>query len=317
MYVLIYPPAGGWKIGYNYLQAEWTKQNDPSSRVEDWSGIYFEGRSAYNGYFSNSDANNNWKYDFAVNENITIKLYVRDSSYNSIDANITSVQYAYSGTSCWSDWCRTYTTATFSPTSTTNGNALLRIQVPSANWSRGNYYIKASISGSSGTATITDGNIRVKDMVAPNITISSPVNNISYSNNNLSFSATTNENSQCNLYIVNYDNFYNWYCYNWNSTNSTTLSSQSLNACNTTKYSNYNGSVYYNEWVSNNYKSTWNGSYSTWGSGSYVTTGTTSHSYLFNTTDWPAQYYGLQVWCYDDDWNYVSERAAFKVNNTA
>ncbi|MBI4158912.1 hypothetical protein HY500_01490 [Candidatus Woesearchaeota archaeon] len=317
--VIISPPSGGWKVGYNYLQAEWTKQNDSTSKIEDWSGVYFEGRSAYNGYFSNTNVNGDYKHDFVVNENITIRLYVRDSNYNAVDANITGVQYAYSGSSCWNEWCRTYTTATYSPTTTTNGSAILRIQVPSTNWSRGDYYIKATISGSSGTATITDGNVRVKDLVGPNITISAPVNNATYTNTSLSFSATTNENSLCSLSVYNYDIFHSWNCGTWNTTlsNSTGFSAQSLDACNTTKYSNYNGNIYYIEWVSNNYRSTYNGSYSTSTSGSFVTTGGTSHTYTFNTTDWKAQYYGLQIACYDDDWNYVLEKVAFKVNATS
>ncbi len=317
--VMISPPSGGWKIGYNYLQAEWGKQNSSTSKIEDWSGVYFEGRSAYNGYFSNYDANNNWKYTFPINENITITLYVRDQSYNAINVNITDVQYAYSGSSCWNEWCRTYTSATYSPTSTTNGNAVLRIQVPSTNWSKGYYYIKASISGSSGTATITDGNVYVKDTVAPTINITLPVINATYTGISLALAATTTENSQCSVSLASYDLFNLWYCGNWNATsvNSTASSTGILESCNTTKY-NYNGNSYYTEWVTSNYRSISNGTYYAAGyGGPYMASGGTSHTYTFNTTDWKAQHYGVWLWCYDTDGNYISERAAFKVNVTS
>jgi len=313
--ITIYAPSGGWRVGYNYIYSEWTKNNDAGVTIQDWGGIYFDGREAYNGYFSNYDNNWNWKYYFNVNENITIKLTVRNSSYNNVNVNITSVQYAYSGDNCWSDWCRTYTSATFSPTNTSNGETILKIQVPSSNWTRGYYDIKASVSGSYGTATITGGSVRVKDFAAPNITIITPVNNGTY-NTTLIFNATTNENAQCYLYLINYNNFNNWYCSGWNSTNSTTNSSmtqQSIGACNTTLY-NYTGNSYYTEWVSNGWRSTWDGNTYTWGYGTYLSTGGTRHTYTFNITNWTNQHYGIVVTCNDDDWNYITERVTFKAN---
>ncbi|MEK6848397.1 MAG: hypothetical protein AABX65_02080, partial [Nanoarchaeota archaeon] len=319
--VTIYPPASGWRVGYNYLYAVWTKQNSAASRVEDWSGIYIEGRAAYNGYFSNYDSNWNYKYYIAPNENITIRLNVRDSSYNAVDVNVTGVQYAYSGDSCWSEWCRTYTTPTWSlvggGVQTSSGAATITMQYPSTNWTKGYYYIKATISGSGGTATVTDGNVRVKEFTVPNITLSSPANNVTYTGTNLSFSATTSKNAQCSIYAVNYDNFNSWYCYNWNASGSN-ITQQKRDACNATKYS-YNGSSYYSMYVSNNYYSSYNGSYSTWqyGSSTGMTTGGMTHTFTINTTALPVQHYGMQVWCYDEDWNYASEVVAFKVNSTA
>src|SRR3989338_1549626 len=38
--VTIYTTSSGWKTGYNYINAEWTK-HDSTTRVEDWSSIYF------------------------------------------------------------------------------------------------------------------------------------------------------------------------------------------------------------------------------------------------------------------------------------
>lgn len=326
--VTVYAPSNGWKVGYNYIYAEWAT-SDGNTKVEDWSGIYFDGRESYNGWYDNYDINSYWKYYFSASENITIKLNVRDSSYSSVNVNITNVWYAYSGDNCWDEWCRTYTAASFSPTYTTSGSAILNIQVPSTNWTKGYYYIKASVSGGSGTATITGGSVRVKDMTPPNITaFSSPSINGTY-NGSLAFSITTSKESTCSVSVVNYDNFYSWYCWNWNS--NSTVSSQTLGSCNSTKYG-YNGSTYYYEYVYGDYHSLSDGSNysycSRYGSSvncygsdtgrtnTYLTTGGTSHSYTFNVSSWPNQNYGMSVWCYDTDWNYASSLSAFKINNS-
>ncbi len=324
--ITIYAPSDGWKIGYNYIQSVWTKDTDSSSVVQDYSGIYFDVREVYNGYFYNQDSNGNWKYDFASTENIQIGLSIRDFSYNAANVNVTAVYYSYSGENCWGEWCRSYTSATYSPSSI-NGNGIINITAPAGGWTRGYYSIKASVSGVNGTATITGGNVRIKDMTPPNMTITSPVNNATYniSNGTLSFRATTTENSQCYLNVVSYGNFYNWYCYNWNSTNSTTNatinSTQQEGACNSTRY-NYTGNSIYSDYVSNNYHSADFGSngnysycYSQGGGGNYCSgnstsrvntymiTGGTTHTYSFNVTEWTAQSYGLSLNCYDDDYN--------------
>jgi hypothetical protein len=314
--VVIYPPSGGWKNGYNYLYAEWTKTDDSSVSVSDWSGIYFDSRSYYSGYFSNSDSNGNYKYDFRENENLTIKLTLQDINNNLVDATISNVYYADSNDNCWSESCRSYSSASFSPTTTTSGTAILNIRVPSTNWTRGNYYIKATVSGVGGSATVTGGNLRVKDFIGPNVSISSPVINSTY-NKTFSFSATTTESSSCNLYFINYDNFYNWYCTSLNSSNSSNSSIPPglLNSCNRTYY-NLNGSSYYNEYLSSNYRSTYNGSLSNWWSGTFLTTGGASHSYSVNASEWFNQDYGLQVYCYDSDYNSGYAYAAFRINNT-
>ncbi|MDP2925325.1 MAG: hypothetical protein Q8N99_03060 [Nanoarchaeota archaeon] len=313
--VTIYPPSEGWRVGYNYLQAEWTKSDDRNALVQDWNGVYFDGRVYYNGYFSNSDVNGNWKYDFAANENLTIKLYIRDYNYNSANANITQVYYALSE-NCGSEWCRSYTNAAFSPNATTNGSVVLMIQAPNTGWTKGNYYIKATVSGAGGTATITDGTLRVKDFVSPNITINSPINNGTY-NNSISFNANTTKSSQCSILFYNYNNFYNWYCGGWNSTNSTngtSLSIQNLNACNITKY-NYSGSNYYTEYISSNYHSSYDGNNSFWASGTFLITGSLTHMYAINISNWTNQHYGMNIWCYDEDYNYGHSKVSFKVNN--
>ena len=338
--VTIYPSSlRGWRMGYNYLQAGWISSIDSDLQVQDSSGVYFEGKSVYNGYFSNYNSTGDYKYDFAQTDDIIIKLFVRDADYNSAGSvTITGVDYAYSGSSCWDDSCRTYSSATFSPTSTeeSDGSAVLTMTKPSGGWTRGIYAIRATVSGAGGETTITGGSVRVKDFTAPVITLTIPQNNVTY-NNSLTFSATTTEDAQCSIYIINYDNFYIWNCgafNSTNSTNSTNFTDQTIEACNFTKYG-YNGSDYHYDYVSSNYHSSYDGSNSTYcydSSGvqcysspaglntstlrTFLTTGTTSHTYILNTSEFPAQDYGMQMWCYDDDYNYVTELAAFKINNT-
>ncbi|MDO8563997.1 MAG: hypothetical protein Q7R87_03230 [Nanoarchaeota archaeon] len=315
--VTIYSPSGGWRVGYNYLSAEWGKQSS-NTKVEDYSGVYFEGRGIYNGYYTNADNNSNWKYNFAPNENITIKINVRDSSNNDINVNITNVQYAYSESGCSGEWCKTYSSATWGliggGVQTSSGGAIMTIK-PSSTWAKGYYYIKTSVSGSGGTADITGGELRVKDLTPPNITISSPINNQTINNTTFTFSATTTENSQCSLNTASYNTFNSWYCSGWNTTNGSSTT-QKVGACNTTLY-NYNGTKYYTVYLSNDYISINNGS-NYWSSSAStgLSTGGTSHSYTFNVSNFTAQHYGVNIYCYDSDFNYKTELVAIKINNS-
>jgi len=321
--VIIYPNSRGWRLGYNYLYGEWTKQDDSSSKIEDYSGVYVDGRSVYNGYFSGSDVNGNYRNAFTQTENITTKLYVRDSSYNAINANISSVQYAFSGENCWSEWCRTYTSATWSlvggGVQTSSGNAIIKLQYPDSGWSKGTYYIKATVSGSGGTATITDGYATIKDFTAPNVTISSPTNNQSVTTSTFLFNITTTENAQCSVNAINYDRFHGWYCGStWDASNASnsSLTAQKRGACNTTLYS-YNGTASYSDYLSSNYRSVSNDTTYSWSSGSTgFVTGGTAHSFTYNVTNWTAQDYGMSIYCYDVDYNSGSEIVAFNVNFT-
>lgn len=322
--VTISAPATGWKVGYNYLYAEWGDASNSAITVSDGSGIYFEGREYYNGVFDNVAANGYWKYDFAYNENLTIKLRVRDSDYISRDANITNVYYAYSGNNCYEEWCRSYTAASWGliggGIETSDGSAIISLAPPAGGWTNGNYAIKVEILGSGGAATIIGGTLRVKDFTGPNITVNSPLNNATFNDANFSVSLTTTESGQCYLTFVSYNSFYQSYCGMMNSTNSTNATdytSQTLNACNSTRYG-YNSSSYYNVYISSNYYSIWDGQNSTWSQGDTgMTTGGTSHTYTVNTTSWPNnQHYGLHAYCYDSDYNYGWEYAAFKVNRT-
>ena len=331
--ITVYAPSSGWRVGWNYIQSEWTKSDGSTLSVQDYSGISFEGRGGYSGSFSNTDSNGNWKSSFSQTENITIKLSVQKADYsNASGITVTSVQYSNTE-NCWTESCRAYTSATFSPSTIDSGGvAYLQIKAPSTNWSKGDYYIKAAVSGSEGTATITGGSARVKDFTSPNVTSIGLTNNATY-NTSISFSAVTSKNAQCSIYLANYGNFHSWSCSGWNSTssNSTNFTAQALGACNITKYA-YSGATYRTEYISNNYHSYYDGSNwtSCWTSGSsqycngqdsartntYMSTGGTSHTYSLNLTGLPAQHYGLSINCYDSDYNSGSALAAFKINNS-
>jgi len=322
--VTIYPPSGGWKVGYNYLYGTWTKEDDSSTNVEGGSGIYIEGKDPYTGSFLSSNVNGYWKYDFRNTENITIKINVTDINNAVADVSITNVYYGYSGGGCWEEWCRSYTASTWSlvegGTDTGgDGESIIQITPPAGEWSIGYVYIKADLSGASGTSTATGGMVNVRDYTGPNVTVVSPVNNQSITNSTLSFTFTTTENAQCSVYVANYDNFYPWYCGGWNNTNAsngTAIANQTIGACNITLYG-YNGTSYETTSVSEDYlytyvNSTWSSFYGSTG----LSTGGITHNYVFNVTNWTNQDYGTQIWCYDSDYNYGVGLVTFKLNRT-
>ncbi len=317
--ITIFPPSYGWKSGYNYIYSVWTNVNG-STRFEDYNGIYFQARDIYYGTFSNYDQNNSYKYNFAQDENLTIKVVVRDPDDNLANVNITKVEYSTN--------YYTYSDATYTTTNLSYGTHLITM-TNSGNWSLGYYYIRITVTGSEGSVLFSDtGNLRVKDMVAPTLNITYPINNVTYSNNSLIFNITLSENGICESTLYNYYNFYNSFCYNWNATNS---SNQTKEACNTTKY-NYSGNTYYYEWLSYHYHSLYsdNGSAYCYRSSScsgsndaliararVFTSGTssTSQSFTLNTTNWTEQNYGVYINCYDNDWNYGHELVTVAVNN--
>jgi hypothetical protein len=335
--VLIYPPTGGWREGYNYLYPAWTKENDGAFVVSDWSGIYFEGRPVYNGWFSNSDSNGYWRYSFNTNENITIKIYTRDSSNNPSNVVVNNVYYSFPGDSCWSEYCKTYTNASVwslvecGRNTGADGEAVINIQKPGSGWSYGYGYIKADITGASGSAVITGGSVRVMDPTPPNVTISAPAINSTINGRNFSVSLTTTENAECYINFQDYSNYHRSYC-SWfgnltNSTNSSSYASDLINSCNASKYGfNSTNTTYYYEYTSSNYISASSGAnYDYWyssGSTGFVTGGTTNHTYTFNTTNkvtgrnLSAQDYALFAYCYDSDYNYGRGFSAIRINRT-
>ena len=314
--VTVFPPSGGWKLGYNYIQSEW--KDSTGTAVKDWRGFNFNGQDAYNGYFTNSDENGNWKYYFEMNESLTTKLHLRDTSYNQATANVTGFEYAYSGTSCWSDSCRTYTTATYSivgndaDNTTISNSGVISVTAPSGGWARGRYSVRATVTGTAGSATIRNGQVQFKNFTKPTANITVPEMNETFIGTSFPFSATTSADVECYLYSQNFDDA--WWCNGWNSSNGS-ISSGLVDACNTTKYG-YNGSKYYTTYVSATYKSDWNYTDYTWGTGSFLSTGGRTHTYTFDTTNWPTQHYSIRLYCYDEDYNSAEDFVTFLVNTT-
>jgi len=322
--ITVYPPSGGWKIGYNYLNTEWNSVTSASAKVEDWSGIYIDGRQSYNGYFLNSDATINYKYDFNETENITIKLVIQNISYNNIGANLTNVWYAFSSGGCWDEACRSYTSATIQlvggGVAITPNGSIISISAPSGGWNKGSYYIKAAVSGSAGTGTITGGMVNIKDLAAPNISVWSPLINQTITTSNFTINFTTDEVASCSITLDSYTSFHGYRCGNWNVSNGTGIvDSAWVDSCNTTKY-NFTGSTYYNEYISKDYHSSYNYSHYWYKSGTTgLTTDSTSHFYVFNitnkisNTNLTAQDYGITMICFDSDWNMGSGFTAIKI----
>ncbi len=301
--VTIHVPAAGWTDGWHYPELSFTPPDDKSSKISAGS-IWFQVTQPYTGSFSNYDENNIWSYYTGFGANASVRVQAMDSNYVGRAVNITKVEYAESGSNCWSDYCRTYVNATWqiigsvpSLSSQINASgAVLRIITPSGNWQRGDHVVRINVAGPLGTSVLKSGYFWVKDNTAPNVTIASPVFNSTINASSFLFNATTTEDSTCSVSTVNYDNYYSWYC--GNGTN--TINPIYGFTCNNTLFS---GSSNYNRWIDK------------WSDSSFQTGGTT-HTYNFSTTGMAAQHYAVYSWCYDADWNNVFSATVFKVNTT-
>ena len=322
MVITINAPSSGWRVGGNYINGEWADSS--GNIIQDYSSIYINGLSSYNGWFDNSDSNGNWRYSFGGNDNVTLKLTVRNSSYSNIGVNITSIQYALYSNGCYSEWCASFSTATWSFVSggsgeqLTSGSGIIKLHKPSSGWEKGYYTVKATISGSAGTSSISGSNLfQVKDLTAANVTINSPTINQTITGRNFSFSATTTENAVCSISSIDYNAFYNWHGCAGASSNASNSSSTSLvSACNYTYYGFNNSTQYQTEYVYKDTYSFYNNSYSEWSYSSALSTGGTSHTYTMNVTKWRNQSYGIKVSCYDEDNNQGEAYTAINVQKS-
>lgn len=322
--VTIYAPSVGWKEGYNYFYTEWNKVSDASSKFSDWSGVNIDVKKPYSGNYDNVDSNGNWKNRFNENENLTIRVNIRHTNNSNANVSITDVQYSNAGNNCWSEWCKTYTSATWSlveggSDTGIDGKAIIHLRVPSGNWSNGEYSFKVSVSGVNGTASITGGNVRVINSILPNISLSSPSVNQSINQSTFSVNFTTNKAASCWLALRDYGNFNSSFC--GNATNSST--NNQVASCNVTLYGFSINTNYYYEFINDNYHSASTGVSYWWESGSTgLTTGGTTHSYIFNASNkvngqyLKDQDYSLQILCWDSDWNSASEHVAIRINLT-
>ncbi len=319
--VVIYPPTSGWKVGYNYLQASWKSAS--GNAVDDYSNIWFNGQEIYSGSWSNYNSSNMWQYYFSENVNLSIQLYVRDQNQNSVAVNVTNVEYAESSSNCWDEYCRVYRNADFriGTNAINNGtmsgsSALITLVKGTSNWSRGYIYIRATVRAINGTGpsvVVTGGSVYVKDMTPPTVNLTSPVVGQNVTTSAFAMNWTTSEEAQCYGYMLNFNNFKNWYCTSYyNIYHGLNLTA---NYCNS---SLFNGSSYYSESVSKDYWSYYNGSDWGWSSGATgFSTGGTTHSFMYNISHAKVnQDYGLQVYCYDNDWNTGYGWSVIRVNNT-
>ncbi len=314
--VTIYPPSSNWKDGYNYLQGTFIGSTGTS--VDEQSSIWFNSKDLYNGYWSNYNSSGQWQYNFAPNDNISLRLYVRDQNQNSISVNVTKIEYALSST-CWSEYCKTYTTASYlvgsgSNTNTSDSAAITIVKSSSSNWSKGSMTIRATVqatNGTGGTSLISGGYVYIKDLTPPTVNLTAPTTRQNITNSTLALNWTTTENAKCYVSLLNFQNHRNWYCLQ----SSYYPINTSADYCST---SLFNGTEYYYEYISTDYSSYSNGSNWNWGSQTTgLSTGGTTHNYQFNVSNLKAQDYGLYVNCYDDDWNAAYGWAAVHVNLSA
>ncbi|MBI2142819.1 hypothetical protein HYU20_00565, partial [Candidatus Woesearchaeota archaeon] len=297
--ITLVAPSGGWSAGWHYINLEFVAPGGGSKTQADGSA-WFNAVQAYDGYFNNVDEGGlSYKYYFGFNDNITIKIIVRNSNYVPQQVNITQVEMSEDGDSCWYEGCKAYGNYSYNVLNGSGGNEIkgngtIRILLNSSQWKRGQHSIKATVSGSAGTAVIKTGYVHVKDTAAINATIVSPENGQVINATTFLFNATTNKDARCYLTLVNYDQFSNWYCYSGNSGNASTK------GCNSTRF---NGSTAYYQGVSS----------PPWGS---MNTGGQVHHYNFNTEGWTNQDYGIKMWCNDADWNLAEATVAFTVNTS-
>ncbi|MBI3050858.1 hypothetical protein HYY74_00185 [Candidatus Woesearchaeota archaeon] len=328
--VTLIVPSGGWSEGWHSINLDFTSATDASARVDGGYAWFFV-TTPYSAYWYNENENASWQYYFGTQDNVTFRLQVMNSSYGCGNAfvNVSSVEVAASDNSCWSDYCRKWYSYNFtvfnqsaswisSTSISAPGNTIncterrgIRILNNGTPWTRGQYYIRVNVNGSQGSAVLKTGYYYVKDTAAPNATIHSPAFNATI-NGSLFFNATTTEAANCYVYLMNYDQFASYYCYSYqvssNSSNTTTqdTKTQEFRSCNNTAF---NGSNYYYAYATMWYN---------YGvdSGSF-TTGGTSHTVNFSISRLPAtQDYAIDIWCYDEDWNYVNRKVAFRVNMT-
>ena len=173
-------------------------------------------------------------------------------------------------------------------------------------------YIRATVTGPSGSVRISNGNVQIKDPTPPVINITTPRVSQNITKKWFYVNWTTSETASCNLYLYNYQQFRSSYCNNWGNSSSSML----IKSCNVTKHK-FNGSRYSSEYVSSNYRSwTLNNTYGWKSDSTGLSTGGTSHYYQFNVSEYLKQSYALHVTCNDEDWNMGSAYTAFRINFT-
>ncbi|MBI4177715.1 MAG: hypothetical protein HY516_05125 [Candidatus Aenigmarchaeota archaeon] len=303
--VTLHVPAGGWSEGWHYMDMEFTPPDDKSSRISSGS-TWFRVSQSYTGSFSNYDENNVWKYYIGFSENVSLRVQATDANYVGREVNITKVEYAESGSSCWSDYCRTYVDASWQvvnanpnkPNETSAAGSVVRIIAPSGGWQRGDHIVRVNVVGPLGSATLKSGYFWVKDTSGPNVTIASPLFNVTINVSSFLFNVTTTEDSTCSFNIVNYDSYNSWYCGGSNA--STVYNPLYSHTCNTTTFK---GSSYYSVYASR------------WSDSNFQTDGI-RHSFNFSTAGMPAQHYGAYLWCSDVDWNNIWAATVFVVNTS-
>ncbi len=306
--VTIHVPATGWSDGWHYPEMSFTPPDDKTSTISAGSA-WFRVTQSYTGSFSNYDENNIWNYYVGFDANASVRVQAMDSNYVNRAVNITKVEYAESGSSCWSDYCRTYVNAnweivnanTAKPNETNAQGSVVRIITPSGNWQRGEHVVRINVAGPLGTSILKSGYFWVKDNTAPNATIVSPIFNATINASSMLINVTTTEDSTCYFNVIGYDTYYAWMCGGGFIAQTNNSNSLYWPTCNNTTFS---GPSYYYS-----YMNRW--------SGSDLQSDGRRHSYTILTPSMPSQHYAVTTWCYDEDWNYAFASTVVKINTTS
>lgn len=297
--VTLIVPSGGWDETYNYLNLIFS---DGATTVE--SNTNFRAVQTYSGMWSNQNSTGAWSYNVDLTEDATVKLEVRDANNNAVNLTVYAVDYSPPSTNCWSESCRVYTSAAWSLSNggtLCNSTCFIRVTNPGI-WQKGQYTLRATVNGTLGNATIKDGYFYSKNLTAPTLNLSSPVQNITY-NRTFNFNATTSKTATCSINMYNQALYKSWFC-----------GSNVTGTCNSTLY---NGTTYYYKYAARDYSYISRNS-SGAGTSQYGTTGLntggTTHSYTLPSDTLASQYYVFGVWCYDEDWNGVNQYIPIYIN---
>lgn len=156
--LVISPPSGGWKSGYYIIKA-----------IANISGSLDTGESflmvkIYQGFGESVNPTTN-QQDFTVRatENVSIRINIFDVKLNAPAANLTVTLNKILSFDTFPPGELTYDkTAVSTGTTDNNGQALMKLSVPTNGWSDGNYLVNFDVSNGTVTDTV-QGFFQVKN----------------------------------------------------------------------------------------------------------------------------------------------------------
>lgn len=216
--VTIIPPSAGWSEGWMSLETEFTDSDDPTSTINPWNRIEFSVTQVIFGsnYPAKPEFNGGY-YDPALNENVTLRVWLYNSTGQSTTVEVTSVQISERDPSCFTEKCRTFTNAfAFYVWNSTNLNltsgGYLGI-APNGTWKDNEYNVKVTVQkpGSPADSAIIRGYFRPRDKAGPGVNVTSPqvVALVQLPvNGSIDINATTDKKVKCGFFVRNQNKSY-------------------------------------------------------------------------------------------------------------